>query len=156
MKQKVIKLVFSILLPLIVGAVAGIATSSGISDWYMGLNKPVFNPPNWVFGPVWTTLYLVMGVSFFLIWRLPHSRKRNFALRVYFLQLAFNFTWSFLFFYFQQINIAMIEIFVLWCLILWMIIRFYELNRWAAWLNVPYLLWVSFATVLNVAYFILN
>jgi tryptophan-rich sensory protein len=150
------KLLISIILPLSIGAIAGMFTSRAIPEWYATLNQPSFNPPNWVFGPVWTTLYLIMGFSFFLIWKLEAGKKRNQAIVIFLVQLFLNFGWSFFFFYFQMIGIAMIEIVLLWLTIVLMLTRFYKLKPLAAYLNIPYLLWVTFATVLNAAYFFLN
>jgi tryptophan-rich sensory protein len=150
------KLLISIILPLSIGAIAGMFTSRAIPEWYATLNQPSFNPPNWVFGPVWTTLYLIMGFSFFLIWKLEAGKKRNQAIVIFLVQLLLNFGWSFFFFYFQMIGIALIEIILLWSTIVLMLVRFYKLKPLAAYLNIPYLLWVTFATVLNAAYFFLN
>ena len=145
-----------ILVPLAIGGIAGIATASEIPGWYQALNKPSFNPPDSAFGPVWTVLYILMGVSAFLIWNLPASRNRNYALGLFLIQLILNFIWSFLFFYFKNLGLAFIEIALLWITILIMIYRFYLQNKIAALLNVPYLLWVTFASVLNLSYFLLN
>jgi tryptophan-rich sensory protein len=152
----IIKLVISILLPLAVGAIAGMFTSKAIPEWYASLNQPSFNPPNWVFGPVWTTLYIVMGISFFMVWKLEAGKKRNEAMGIFLVQLLLNFGWSFCFFYFKMIGLALLDIIVLWTTIVLMMIRFYKLKPLAAYINIPYLLWVSFATVLNAAYYWLN
>jgi translocator protein len=156
LKLNIIKLLISLALPLTIGAIAGIFTAQEVPEWYALLNKPSFNPPNWIFGPVWTTLYLIMGISLFLIWKLESSTKRNLAISVFFLQLILNFGWSFCFFYFHLIGIALIEIVVLWISIVSMLIMFYKNRSSAAYLNIPYLLWVTFASILNTAYFILN
>lgn len=150
------KLLISILIPLVVGFTSGFFTASGVNDWYATLNRPSFNPPNWLFGPVWTTLYILMGISLYLVWKQPVSEARNSAIWIFALQLTLNFFWSIIFFYWHQIGIALIEIIVLWGLILLMIYRFYHINPTAAWLNIPYIMWVSFATILNAAYWKLN
>ena len=152
----IVKLLISIILPLSIGAIAGIFTAKSIPEWYATLNQPSFNPPNWIFGPVWTTLYLIMGISFFLIWKLESGRERNQAIVIFWVQMLLNFGWSFFFFYFNMIGLALIEILLLWITIVLMITRFYKLKPLAAYLNIPYLLWVSFATMLNAAYFFLN
>ncbi len=152
----IIKLVASLLLPLGIGGIAGMFTSEAIPGWYASLNQPSFNPPNWVFGPVWTTLYTILGISFFLIWKLPSSKERNLAILVFFVQLLLNFCWSFFFFYFKMIGLALIDILALWAMIVVMLVRFYKLKPIASYINIPYLLWVSFATALNMAYFFLN
>jgi tryptophan-rich sensory protein len=150
------KLVISILLPLSVGAISGMLTAKAIPEWYATLNQPSFNPPDWIFGPVWTTLYIILGISFFLIWNLEAGKERNQAIGIFLVQLLLNFGWSFCFFYFKMIGLALVEIVVLWSTIVFMLARFYKLKPLAAYLNIPYLLWVSFATVLNAAYFYLN
>ena len=155
-KSNVIKLVISLLLPLSVGAVAGMFTSQAVPIWYASLNRPSFNPPNWVFGPVWTTLYILLGISFFLIWKEYPSKERNLAIKIFSIQMLLNFAWSFLFFYFNLIGVALIEIILLWISIAAMIYLFYKIKPFAAYLNIPYLLWVSFATILNAGYYFLN
>jgi tryptophan-rich sensory protein len=152
----ILKLITSLALPLTVGAVAGLFTSNAIPEWYATLNRPSFSPPNWVFGPVWTTLYLLMGISLYLVWALEPGKERNIALGAFGLQLILNFGWSFFFFYFKTLGYALVEIIGLWMSIVLMLVLFYKIKPVAAYLNVPYLLWVSFATVLNGAYFKLN
>lgn len=155
-KSNVLKLIVSIVLPLSIGAIAGIFTSEAIPGWYATLNRPSFNPPNWLFGPVWTTLYLLMGVSLYLIWKQEKGKERNFAMLVFIVQLVLNFAWSFIFFYFNKISFAFAEIILLWLSILLMIIRFYRIKPIAAYINIPYLLWVSFAAILNLSFYLLN
>lgn len=150
------KLVLSLLITLAIGAIAGIATSRNVLTWYPELNKPAFNPPNAVFAPVWTVLYILMGISLYLIWRLPSSDTRNNALRLFFVQLALNFIWSFLFFEWHLIGWALADIVLLLCLIITCIAGFSRISKTAAWLFVPYLAWVSFATALNIAIYRLN
>jgi translocator protein len=152
----VIKLIISILLPLGLGSIAGIYTAQSVPEWYETLIRPSFNPPNWIFGPVWTALYILMGVSLFIIWNQRASKARNLAILVFMIQLLLNFGWSFIFFYFNMIALAFIEIIMLWMSIIWMIILFYKIKPLASYINIPYLLWVTFATVLNGAYFFLN
>lgn len=154
--KKFLRLLICIMLPLIVGGVSGIATADAIPGWYQTLNKPFFNPPNWLFGPVWTTLYMLMGISLYQIVSLPKSEMRNKAIQIFCLQLILNFSWSFLFFYFHNPAISLIEIIALWVCILWMIRVFKNLKPAAAYLNVPYLFWVSFASILNGGYVWLN
>jgi translocator protein len=152
----IIKLVISLAIPLAVGAIAGAFTADAIPEWYTSLNKPSFNPPNWIFAPVWTTLYILMGISFFMVWKQPPGSVRNMAIVSFWVQLFLNFGWSFLFFYFKVIGVALAEIILLWGSILFMMNRFYRINPLTAYLNIPYLLWVSFATLLNAAYYFLN
>lgn len=151
-----LKLIISLAIPLALGGIAGLFTASEIQDWYSQLTQPGFNPPNWLFAPVWTLLYILMGVSCYLIWKMPKSQARDTALKIYSLQLLLNFTWSFLFFVSHQISVAMLEIILLWMCILLMMGRFHKLNNLAAYINIPYILWVSFATALNIAYWQLN
>ena len=155
-RPNIIKLIVSLFLPLSVGIVAGMFTSQAVPTWYATLNRPSFNPPNWVFGPVWTSLYILLGISFFLIWKEEASKERGLAIKVFSIQMLLNFAWSFLFFYFNLIGVALIEIILLWTSIAAMIYLFYKIKPLAAYLNIPYLLWVSFATILNAGYYFLN
>ncbi len=155
-KYLIIKFIVSLFLPLGVGFIAGMFTAKAIPSWYATLNRPSFNPPNWLFGPVWTTLYILLGISLFLIWKQNESKERNIAIVVFLVQLVLNFCWSFIFFYFQQIGFAFIEIILLWISILIMLISFYKIKPVATYINIPYLLWVTFATILNAAYYFLN
>lgn len=155
-RTNIIKLIVSLFLPLCVGVVAGMFTSQAVPTWYATLNRPFFNPPNWVFGPVWTTLYILLGISFFLIWKEEATKARDLAIKVFLIQMLLNFAWSFIFFYFNLIGAALIEIILLWISIALMIYLFYKIKRFAAYLNIPYFLWVSFATILNAGYYFLN
>jgi translocator protein len=150
------KLIISIAAPLAVGAVAGIFTAKAIPTWYTTLNAPSFNPPNWVFGPMWTLLYVLMGVSLFMVWNAEPGKARDIAMLIFGVQLVLNFAWSFLFFYFKELGWALVEIIAMWISIVVMLIAFYQVRPLAAYINIPYLLWVSFATALNAAYFKLN
>ncbi len=150
------KLFVSLLLPLGIGAIAGIFTAKDIPEWYATLHQPTFNPPNWVFGPVWTTLYILLGISFFMVWKLEANKERNRAILIFIAQLLLNFAWSFFFFYFKRIGVALIDIVALWLMIVVMLVHFHRLKPLAMYINIPYLLWVAFATALNVAYFWLN
>ena len=158
MKKKVSykKLIISLGLPLVMGALSGFFTSQTIPLWYEKLRQPSFSPPNWVFAPVWTVLYLLMGVSLYMIWRLRVSRERNMALVAFVVQLLLNFGWSFLFFSFEMIGLAFVEIIAIWSSIILMLIIFYRIKPVAYYLNIPYLFWVTFAAVLNASYFALN
>jgi translocator protein len=147
--HKTVKLIISVLLPVAVGATAGFFTASGVKTWYLTIQKPWFNPPNWIFAPVWTALYVVMGIALYLVWRLPASAQRRTALILFGCQLLVNFLWSFLFFYLHQPGLAFAEIILMWLLILLTIFQFAKLSKPAAWLLVPYITWVSFATILN-------
>ena len=154
--NKFIKLLLLLLLPLTVGAVSGYFSVSAIGSWYSTLNKPSWNPPSWIFGPVWTVLYLVMGYSSFRIAEKEKTKQRNKALAIYAVQLFFNFWWSILFFSMHQIGIALVEIIILWILIVVMILNFRRVDTLSAFLNIPYLLWVSFASILTATIYTLN
>lgn len=145
-----------ILLPVIVGITASIATQSSVDTWYLTLQKPFFNPPNWLFAPVWTTLYILMGVSAFLIHTLKPSAMRTLAMDVFYFQLFLNFLWSWLFFWFQSPLLGLICILFLLVVLIVMIRRFYGLNKTAGLLQIPYLIWILFATSLNAAILYLN
>jgi translocator protein len=158
MKQVIagVKLVVSLALPLGAGTIAGIFTAKAVPEWYASLNRPSFSPPNWVFGPIWTVLYILLGISLFLIWKLDPGKERNRAIFIFLLQMLLNFGWSFLFFHFKMVGVALVEIMVLWMSILLMLFHFYKIDRMAAYINIPYLLWVTFATILNLGYYWLN
>lgn len=151
------KLVVSILGCELVGILGSVFTISAIPVWYVTLNKPSFAPPSWIFGPAWTLLYFLMGVSFYLIWEQGWKKKKVKTARNYFFaQLALNFVWSPIFFGLKSPLFALIVIIAMWAMIVMTIKRFYPLSKWAAYLLVPYILWVSFATILNASIVILN
>lgn len=153
----IVKLVVSIALPLGAGALGGLATAPAIPTWYQTLNKPVFSPPQWLFGPAWTTLYILMGIALFLVWRQGFSAPGvRLALLAFLVQLVLNVIWSFLFFGLRSPLIALIEIVVLWLAILFTIIRFFRVSVPAGVLLLPYIGWVTFATILNAALVKLN
>lgn len=150
------KLFTSLALPLAVGLIAGYLTSSSIDTWYSSLQKPAFTPPNWLFAPVWTLLYIMMGLGLYLVWKQPYSRSRTRAMSAFFIQLALNFLWTFLFFNSHAIGWAFVDIICLWTFIAITIVLFTLKSQTAAWLMVPYILWVSYATALNYAIWDLN
>lgn len=154
--NKTVKLIISIALPVAVGALSSFFTVTGEGSWYQTISKPSWNPPGWIFGPVWTTLYILMGIAFFLVWRSPESKARKMAMLLFGIQLLFNFFWSFIFFDQQLIGLALVEIAVLWIFILLSIFAFARVNKTAAWLLVPYISWVSFAAILNYTIWKLN
>lgn len=141
---------------LLIGTISGLANAGSINGWFSTLNKPSFNPPNYLFGPVWTTLYILMGISLYLILQSPRTDSRNTALIIFAFQMVLNFSWSFLFFYFKWPGIAFIEIIVMWIAIIMMILTFYRISNTAAYLQIPYLMWVSFASILNGTIWYLN
>jgi len=155
-KTKFFKLIASLILPIGLGSLAGLFTAKAIPEWFDTLAKPSFNPPSYLFGPVWTVLYILMGISMFLIWNTPKTELRQKALLVFGIQLFFNFWWSILFFSFHTILISVIDILLMWVLIIYMIILFKSIKPIAAYLQIPYLLWVTFASVLNISIWYLN
>jgi len=154
--NKYLKLALCILLPLTIGSLSGFATAASIDSWFVELNKPVFNPPSYLFAPVWTTLYILMGISFYLILQSPKTELRKKAIIIFCIQLFLNFCWSFLFFKYRLLGIAFIEILMIWISIIVMIYIFKKINKTAAYLQIPYLLWVSFASCLNGSLWWLN
>ena len=151
------QLAVAVAVPLLAGAVGSVFTSPAISGWYAQLARPALSPPNWVFGPVWTTLFLMMGVAAFLVWRRGlAARAVRVALGVFVAQLVLNVLWSALFFGLRRPDLALAEIAVLWLAIAATILVFRPLSRLAACLLVPYLAWVSFASYLNFAFWRLN
>lgn len=151
------KAIISIAAPLAVGGTAGAFTVTGPGSWYRTIVKPEWNPPAYVFGPVWTTLYLLMGVALWLIWKSekPEPLKQR-AILFFVIQLLLNFFWSLIFFRWHSIGGALVEITVLWFFILMTIFAFARINKAAAWLMVPYIAWVTFATLLTAAIYSLN
>lgn len=141
---------------LAVEVVAGLLTDVSVRDWYVTLEKPTWTPPGWVFGPVWTFLYLSMAVAGWLVWEQRTKPNARPALIVYGVQLALNALWSGLFFGLQNPLAGFVEILFLWCAILVTLLMFWRIRRAAGLLFVPYLIWVSYATALNFAIWRLN
>jgi translocator protein len=156
-KIKVAELIFSIFICFFAGAVGSIFTFPSIPTWYASLNKPFFNPPNWIFGPVWTVLYIMMGVALYLFWQKKARKNEKQPGYVFFaVQLVFNALWSIIFFGWHLPLMAFMVIVVLWLAILLTIVNFLKLSHVAGYLLLPYLLWVSFASLLNFSVMILN
>ncbi|MBC7616584.1 MAG: tryptophan-rich sensory protein [Pedobacter sp.] len=156
-KFQFLPFIICLLIPLAIGALGGFFTFESVKTWYITLNKPSFNPPNGIFGPVWTTLYILMGISSYLIWQ---KRKvimgYHLAFFTYILQLILNLMWSFLFFYQRQIGLALVEIGVLLITIITTAFLFYRIDKRAGLLFIPYIIWVSFASYLTYSIYILN
>ncbi len=151
------KFIVSIFVCLMAGFLGSLATRSSIPTWYAGLTKPLFNPPNQIFAPVWTILYILMAVSAFVIWRKGlQNRYVKLALSIFAVQLVLNVLWSILFFGLRLPFPAFIEIIILWIAILFTILIFRKISMTAALLLIPYILWVSFAAVLNFSLWRLN
>ncbi|HQV61959.1 MAG TPA: tryptophan-rich sensory protein [Chitinophagaceae bacterium] len=152
-----LKLIIAIAIPLIVGGTSGFFTATGVESWYQTIARPTWNPPGWIFGPVWTTLYVMMGISLFLVWKEDASVElKKIGIALFAVQLVLNFFWSFIFFNQHQIGWALVEIIAMWVFILLTIFAFAQVNKAAAWLLVPYISWVSFATILNFTIWQLN
>ena len=150
------KLIGSIVVTQLAGILGAVFTTPSISTWYATVNKPVFNPPNWIFGPVWTLHYLMMGVALYLVIIEKNSANKKVALKYFWIQLGLNTLWSIIFFGMQLPALALLEIVILWYMILMTIRKFLPISKTAGYLLVPYILWVSFASVLNLAIAILN
>lgn len=175
------KFLASLVICSLAGAIGSISTASSVSTWYTTLVKPALNPPSWLFAPVWTTLYIMMSVSLFLVWKNnwkiryplvtkkwgkawnPYSQRlwtgswqtAN-VISIFGIQLGLNTLWSVLFFGLHTPGFAFFELLALWCAIVYTIINFYRISKPAAYLLIPYLLWVSFAGYLNFMIWMLN
>lgn len=154
--KKAIPIIAGMVICLAVGGLSGIATVDAIPNWYATLNKPSFNPPNWIFGPVWTTLYAMMGIALGLIYNATTAQSKSKAYAYFFTQLLLNGIWSILFFAMEDPPLAMLDIIILLAFIALTIKAFAPVSRAAALLLVPYLLWVTFASVLNASIWYLN
>lgn len=156
-KFQFVPFVICLVIPLAIGALGSLLTMESVKTWYTTLNKPSFNPPNEIFAPVWSTLYILMGISSYLVWKERKSfTGYNWAVGLYFSQLILNLMWSFLFFYQHQIGLALVEIIILLIAIISTAVVFYKVNKTAGLLFIPYILWVSFASYLTYSIFILN
>ncbi len=147
---------FWILLTEAAGGLSGWLTRDGMKIYQTTIRQPPLSPPGIVFPIVWAILFALMGIGAALVYLSPASSNRSRALRVYFVQLAFNFCWSLIFFNLQNFGLALVWLLALWALILWMILTFFRASKGAAWLQVPYLLWVTFAAYLNLGVWLLN
>lgn len=157
MPVKIPQLILSIGICLGAGFVGSLFTTSAIPTWYVFLNKPFFAPPNWIFAPVWTVLYILMGISLYLvvISNTKHVIRRK-AITIFTIQLGLNAIWSIIFFGLRNPLLALVDIIALWIPIIVTIRYFYSINKFAGWLLLPYLLWVSFASILNLMIVLLN
>jgi tryptophan-rich sensory protein len=156
--NKITKILVVVVTCLAIGYFSGMVTRSAITTWYPTLVKPVFNPPNWIFAPVWSMLYIMMGIAAGLVWsRIDFEKEAVKKALIFFaVQLALNALWSYLFFGLQNPMLAGIEIVILWLMIFETYTKFVKINKIAGYLLIPYLLWVSFATVLNISIWWLN
>lgn len=151
------KLAIAILACEATGIASAIISNTGMNAWFQAIQKPAWNPPSYLFGPVWTLLYCLMGISFWLVWtaKVPESTKRN-AYLIFGIQLFLNFWWSILFFKCHSPSLALVDIVLMVVTILLSIFAFAKFSKTAAWLLVPYISWVTFATILNYTIWILN
>jgi tryptophan-rich sensory protein len=156
LRHDLLGLVGFVVLCLVVSGIAGAITGTSVDSWYQGLRKPSFNPPDWVFAPVWTTLYVLMAVAAWRVWRRRGQAGRRLALTVFGIQLSLNLAWSIVFFGFRRIDLALVEIVVLLMAIPVCAALFWRIDRWAGRLLVPYILWVAFATAITASLWWLN
>lgn len=155
MHIKIPQLLLSIGVCLGAGFLGSVFTVSSIPTWYQTLIKPSFSPPNFVFAPVWTTLYVVMGISFYQVW-ISKSKMKEKGVHLFFIQLALNVLWSIIFFGMRNPSLALVDIVALWIAIIVTAKSFYPVSKLASYLLIPYILWVSFAAVLNLFIVLLN
>ena len=164
--KDILRLGISIAVPLMAGVIGSIFTSESVSTWYQTIEKPSFSPPDWLFGPVWTTLYVLMGVSLFLVWRATTNNTTTFtkdrrgrkisAFIAFGSQLLLNVLWSFIFFSLRSPQLAFAEIVILLISIIVTMVIFYRISKLAAVLMIPYAGWVAFASLLNLQIWLLN
>ena len=156
--SKFTKILIMVVTCVAIGYLSGEVTRESVNTWYPTLNKPVFNPPNWLFAPVWTALYIFMGIAAGLVWDKIDTQKETVkkGLTFFAIQLGLNALWSYLFFGLQNPLLALIEIVLLWLMIYETFIQFNKVNKIAGYLFIPYILWVSFALILNAAIWWLN
>ena len=154
--MRILKLIASLIIAFSASAIGGLATSQNISGWYEALEKPFFNPPNWVFAPVWTVLYALIGISLYLIWSNESKITKGRAYLIFAVQLGLNTLWSIVFFGLHQTWWGLFVVMALLISIVFNLLIFKKISKLAGYLLTPYLLWVSFATCLNLAIAILN
>ena len=154
LKNKIVTFILFLSITFSASLIGGLATINFKEPWYSLLNKPAFNPPDWIFAPVWTTLYLMMTVAVWIFW---HTKNKNInTIYIYFIHLVFNTTWSVVFFVFHNMVLALITLIVLIALIIILILRFKRVNMFSVYLMIPYLLWCCFALILNTSLVMLN
>ena len=154
LKNKFLSFILFAIITYSASAIGSLATIGFKEPWYSMLIKPSFNPPAWIFGPVWTTLYLMMTIAIWVFW---HSKNKNMnTIYIYFIHLIFNTTWSVVFFVFHNMVLAFLVLIILIALIINLILRFKRVKMLSAYLMIPYLLWCSFALILNTSLIVLN
>ena len=153
-KNKILTFIIFLIVTFSASLIGGFATLNYKEPWYSLLNKPIFNPPDWIFAPVWTTLYLMMTFAIWLFW---HSKNKDInTINIYLIQIVINTTWSIVFFVFHQILFSIFVLILLIILIIILIKKFSKVNLISAYLMIPYLLWCCFALVLNLSIYLLN
>ena len=152
----ILKLLVCLILCQLAGFIGALFTTPAIPTWYATLRKPFFTPPNWIFSPVWISLFILMGISLFFVWRRPEHPKFKIALIFFFVQLILNTLWSVAFFGLKSPLLGLVDIVLLWIAILLTIQNFLKVSKMAGLLLLPYLLWVSFAALLNFSLWFLN
>ena len=154
LKNKIVTFILFLSITFSASLIGGLATINFKEPWYSLLKKPVFNPPDWIFAPVWTTLYLMMTVAVWIFW---HTKNKNInTIYIYFIHLIFNTTWSLVFFVFHNMVLALILLIILIALIINLILRFKRVNMFSVYLMIPYLLWCCFALILNTSLIMIN
>ena len=153
MNNKYISLALILLITFLASSIGGVVTSSFKEPWYSEIILPTFNPPSWIFGPVWTTLYIFMSVAAWIVWNKTLDKKN---LQIYYVHIFFNAIWSVIFFGFHQIFVALIDLGIILIFIIWLMKIYYQINKISFVLMIPYLLWSSYALVLNATIFYLN
>jgi tryptophan-rich sensory protein len=155
MKSVYAKIILCVIICTSLGFLSGISTADSITNWFQFVKKPSWNPPNWLFAPVWTLLYILMGISVALIWH-SNSKNKKSAISLFVIQFILNLCWSIIFFNQHQTGWAFVEIIIMLIFIIMTNFSFYKINKTAAYLLLPYICWVSFATVLNGTIWFLN
>jgi len=156
--NKTVKIAIALIVCLLVGYSASVVTRPSVESWYPTLIKPIFNPPNWIFMPMWTLLYILMAVAAGLVWDKIKEQNETVkkALAFFLIQLTLNAIWSYLFFGLKNPMLALIEIALLWLMIYETYLKFIKINKTAGYLLIPYLAWVAFAAILNASIWWLN
>ena len=149
MRVHYFRLIASLVICQLAGIIGSLFSAPAIPDWYASLEKPAFNPPNWIFSPVWICLYLLMGITLYILWQNLPKREVQVALIYFAIQLGLNILWSVIFFGLKWPMVAFFEIIILWLFILLTMIKSYRVSKATIYLLLPYILWVNFAAVLN-------
>lgn len=149
MRFNIFRLIASLIICQLAGVIGSVFTTPAISGWYASLEKPAFNPPNWIFAPVWIFLYLLMGVTLYILWQNLPKKEAKIALVFFAIQLVLNVLWSVVFFGLELPLLAFLEIIILWIFILLTMIKSSRVSKMPVYLLLPYILWVNFAAILN-------